>query len=146
MMEMTYKDLKNYAHGFSNDGIDKKLLNNIINRLSILFSEEDFVLTYAKNLFIDHKNLEIIILSKNNKIVISKVNDSSTVEINVLDLKNVEYFSITVPNNHEYHMGLDIKFKNGTTISLNSSTDTNEYWDDKFAEVIRDFIRHLYSY
>lgn len=125
-----------------------KILLLLLRRIKEFITVENIELVYTKGLLKNSNTsngIEVIIFTKNDKIVVAKtLEELKRFEINIEDKNDIN--GIVVRGSMaEYKADIKheaiIKFKNGNMLELNCLEDSNEHWEDRYSEAIAEIIR-----
>jgi antitoxin component YwqK of YwqJK toxin-antitoxin module len=107
--------------------------------------EKDILTVYAKNLFGNYKNLEIVTLTNKNKIIQSKlILSENKIKVFIFDLDQIEFISLKIPVKEEsVQSELEIVLNNGKKIYLNSNIDTDTHLKERYSNYIKEIARYL---
>jgi hypothetical protein len=138
----------------SEDSKTCKALIKLLDRVQVYVPDEKIAVVYPKRLFgnstdkqWDGTDLEIVLLTVDGQIVITKFDDKQGFIINIYQKSEIASITISgniVKSDYEVNPRAVLKFKDGNELVLSSSDDANEYWVMKYAAVITKFIKSLF--
>lgn len=139
----SFKELKEYASSETDN--EKYFLNRMLCGILELIKEKDILTVYAKNLFKNYKELEIFTLTNRHKIILSKlIYNENKIEMFTYDVDNIELIELILPIKEErIQAELKIVFNNGKQVYLNSDTDTNLHWKERYSNYIKEIAKLL---
>lgn len=139
----SFKELKEYASSETDN--EKYFLNRMLCGILELIKEKDILTVYVKNLFKNYKELEIFTLTNRHKIILSKlIYSENKIEMFIYDLDNIELIELILPIKEERSQAeLKIMFNNGKQVYLNSDTDTNLHWKERYSNYIKEIAKLL---
>lgn len=131
---MNYEFLE--THGIWGDNRDvRTLLSGIFQ----IIPRENIRFYYLKNLYIQ-RSLEVIAFA-DHKIIIGNFIDITNYEINIYNACDIIKITLKTSAASYSSVDLNIYFKSGFEISLNSHQDTNDHYNSTFAETLKEIAR-----
>jgi hypothetical protein len=151
-MVNSLNDIKKLREYGNEDKPIYKALIRLLNGIQIYVPDEKISFIYPKRLFGNNKeklwdgtDLEVVMLTANDQIVIADIEEDQGFEINIYHKSEIA--SITVNGNinqyNQVNSSAVLRFKDGNDLILNSEEDTNEYWVKGYSNVINSIVKQL---
>lgn len=122
-MMTTYNGLWEYAK--KSQEKEANVLRAILDKLSQMISDNEVKLVYVKNLFEDYMKLELLLLTKDRRIILAKPTPNGTaLQASILDLLSAEELTLIAETAEQ--IGWRIGFRNGDEFILKSDTDNGD--------------------
>jgi len=143
LIAMSFEDFRKVSR--TKDADTGYKLEKVLDTVRDLLETDDNVkIFYPKNLFVDYKSLEIFMLTKSDKIILSRYNwKDEYVEIEAYRAIDIQCISIKIKPCEPNAKKLTIKFKNGNEINFDSIKDANETWQEQYSTSIENISKFL---
>jgi len=120
-----------------NDKLAGDMLEDLMTSIQDLYPVKEHNIFYPQGMF-NHKELNLFFITKFTVTMI-EVGDSS--KITTWKTEEISSCELTILN--RYDIQLNINFKDGKVVELNSKLDTNNTWSSRFKEKILDIYKIL---
>lgn len=140
-------NLENLDYIFRNDKvfINRRMLETLFEYVD----KEKIEQIYPKNLFVDEKELEIYVFTKEKIIVITSLREQNKkcnnvyIKLNVIKKQSINNLIITNEDNNTREVQLEIILKDGQKICFNNIDDTNKTHQNNFKKLIQKLSKSL---
>ncbi|MEN6462509.1 MAG: hypothetical protein ABFC94_14230 [Syntrophomonas sp.] len=146
-------DIKRLREYGCEDSMASKVLIKLLNNVQVYVPDEKISIVYPKRLFgnttdkiWDETDLEIVLLTTDDQIIITSLADDQGFVINIYDKSEIASIVITgniTEYDHQVSPSAILRFKDGNDLILDSAEDANEYWVKGYTTAITSIIKQL---
>lgn len=141
-MKRDYEEIKNYFKQHAKDNDKDLKYISMIDEIEHFVDVKKIRGCYPKNLFVDEKELELYLIM-DDKMLRCTGAEEERIELTVFRFNDIIDMRFDFAFGFMITHKLELKFKNGETVVLDSQKDTNDGWIHKFEDEIKALIRHL---
>lgn len=136
------------------DGTTYEVFRKLLAVLKNFVAEEEIAVVYPRmatgdpDMMDNGLCLELIVFAADGSIIVASMLDSERFEIIVTNKTEVCSLNVSgylADSSQEMMPALSINFKDGSKLDLNSEEDANDYWGEKYPELIKLIITQLRS-
>ncbi|MED1205610.1 DUF3908 family protein [Heyndrickxia acidicola] len=137
-MGLTYKEFIDDIESRQFQGA-YRTYKQMIKKVNELFSEDDLLFFYPQNLF-NHNQKNFIFITNFGVLTVNQDGDNTHFDIFNSKIASMQ---LKYPQYAQYGLTLTVSFEIGTNIVFDSMEDSNEDWNENYANSIKELYQVL---